>query len=237
MVVAWNTAARRGHYEKPTKGFWRSLTMTATAACRTQRSRANGGTAAPPLSLWWTNQGLPFAHIASCLFTLLMAAFTRCGLNRYHQSSWPSHERRHSRFDGPVWVHQRLSASPFSIVRSRRLAVRRWVPGLPTSSAGLHSTCAACLALWPNQRSLLGMSYTAMLVRRRLRRSSAVGAQLLRTGSLLKTCATTIKTYLESLSGPQLRKDWMNVPGELIQGRRTWSASIWNVVNSIGDAC
>ncbi len=56
--------------------------------------------------------------------------------------------------------------------------------------------------------------------------------------------ATTIKAdSLEPFSGPQIfgfyarwRKDWVKVSSELTQGRRAWSASVRDVVNSIGDA-
>ncbi len=47
---------------------------------------------------------------------------------------------------------------------------------------------------------------------------------------------------LEPLSGPrvfghaQWGKDWMKVSSELAQDRRAWSASVRDVVNSIGDA-
>ncbi len=60
-----------------------------------------------------------------------VSAFTRGGWSRHHQLSWPHLGRRHSRLDGPVRAHYRLSPSPFSIVRGRRLAVRRAVPGRP----------------------------------------------------------------------------------------------------------
>ncbi len=63
-----------------------------------------------------------------------------------------------------------------------------------------------------------------------------------RTGGQLKTWATTIKADVELLSGPRLfgharwRKDWVKVPSELAQNRRAWSASVRDVVNSIGNA-
>ncbi len=61
-----------------------------------------------------------------------------------------------------------------------------------------------------------------------------------RTGVQLKTA--TIKADLETLSGPRVfglalwRKDWVKVSSELTQDRPAWSASILDVVNSIGDA-
>ncbi len=63
-----------------------------------------------------------------------------------------------------------------------------------------------------------------------------------RAGGQLKTRATTIKADLEPLSGPRVfgharcRKDWVKVSSELAQDRRAWSASVRDVVNSIGDA-
>ncbi len=55
-------------------------------------------------------------------------------------------------------------------------------------------------------------------------------------------CTTTIKADPEPLPGPrvfhyaQLRNDWVKVSSELTQDRRAWSASVRDVVNSIGDA-
>ncbi len=63
-----------------------------------------------------------------------------------------------------------------------------------------------------------------------------------RTGGQLKTWATKIKADLGPISGPRAfgyarwRKDWMDVSSELAQGRQAWSASVRDVVNSIGDA-
>ncbi len=46
-----------------------------------------------------------------------------------------------------------------------------------------------------------------------------------------------IKADLESLSDhARWRKDWVKVSSELAQDRRAWSASVQDVVNSIGDA-
>ncbi len=49
-----------------------------------------------------------------------------------------------------------LSLSPFSIVRGRRFAIRRLVPGrpgswLPMSSAGLQLVCVTCEAVWERE--------------------------------------------------------------------------------------
>ncbi len=58
----------------------------------------------------------------------------------------------------------------------------------------------------------------------------------------LKTWETTVKADLEPLFGPRVfshtrwRKDWVKVSSELAQNRRAWSASVRDVVNSIGDA-
>ncbi len=63
-----------------------------------------------------------------------------------------------------------------------------------------------------------------------------------RAGGQLKTWATTVKADLKPLSGLQVfdharwRKDWVNVSSELPQDSRAWSASVWDVVNSIGYA-
>ncbi len=52
----------------------------------------------------------------------------------------------------------------------------------------------------------------------------------------------TIKADLEQLTGPQVfvharwRKNWLKVSSEVAQDRRTWSASVRDVVNAIGDA-
>ncbi len=56
------------------------------------------------------------------------------------------------------------------------------------------------------------------------------------------TWATAIKADLEPLPVPRvfgyarLRKDWVKVSSELTQDRRALSASVRDVVNSIGDA-
>ncbi len=55
-------------------------------------------------------------------------------------------------------------------------------------------------------------------------------------GGQLKTWATTIKADPELLSGPRVfgharwRKEWVKVSSELAQDRRTWSASVRDVV-------
>ncbi len=52
----------------------------------------------------------------------------------------------------------------------------------------------------------------------------------------------TLKKDLEPLFGRRVfgyarrRKDWVKVFGELAQDCRAWSASVCDVVNSIGDA-
>ncbi len=57
----------------------------------------------------------------------------------------------------------------------------------------------------------------------------------------MKAWATTLKEYLEPLSGQLVlgysrwRKDWVNVSGELAQDRQGWGASVRDVINSIGD--
>ncbi len=63
-----------------------------------------------------------------------------------------------------------------------------------------------------------------------------------RAGGQLETWATTMKADLEPLSGPLVfgharwRKDWVKeLPSELAQGRRVWSASVRDVVYSIAD--
>ncbi len=62
-----------------------------------------------------------------------------------------------------------------------------------------------------------------------------------RAGGQLKTWATTIKADLEPISGPRVlgharwRKDWVKGSRELAQDCLAWSASIRDVVNSIGD--
>ncbi len=87
------------------------------------------------------------------LFVYNLFICTCGGLNRHHQSNWPLCGCRNPRLDGSVRAWWRLLPSPFSIVRSRRLAVRREAPGLswpwlPTSSAGLQFACAACETVW-----------------------------------------------------------------------------------------
>ncbi len=62
-----------------------------------------------------------------------------------------------------------------------------------------------------------------------------------RTGGQLKTWASTTEADLEPISEPRVfgharwRKDWVKVFSELAQDRRTWSASVRDVVNAIGD--
>ncbi len=77
-------------------------------------------------------------HFASCVYMLfwlikmlakilvLASAFTRSGLSRHHQSSWPRRGWRRSRLDGPVRVHKKLSPNPFFIVRSNTLNFNCW---------------------------------------------------------------------------------------------------------------
>ncbi len=63
-----------------------------------------------------------------------------------------------------------------------------------------------------------------------------------RTRGQMKTYATTIKADLVPLSGPWVlgharwRNDWVNVSSEHAQDRRAGSASVRDVVNSIGNA-
>ncbi len=63
-----------------------------------------------------------------------------------------------------------------------------------------------------------------------------------RAGGQPKTWATTIKADPEPFAEPRVfgharwRKDWVEVFCELAQGRRAWSASVGDVVNSVGDA-
>ncbi len=63
----------------------------------------------------------------------------------------------------------------------------------------------------------------------------------MKTGSQLKTWATTIKEDLEPPSWPRVfgfarwRKGRVKVPSELAQDRRAWRSSPCDVVNSIGD--
>ncbi len=65
--------------------------------------------------------------------------------------------------------------------------------------------------------------------------------RLARGADELKTWATMIKADLEPLSGPRVfgharwRKDSVKVSSELAQDRRPWSASVRDVVNSIGN--
>ncbi len=47
--------------------------------------------------------------------------------------------------------------------------------------------------------------------------------------------ATTIETDLEPLFYARWGKDWVKGSSELAQDRRAWSASVNDVVNSIGD--
>ncbi len=62
-----------------------------------------------------------------------------------------------------------------------------------------------------------------------------------RVGGQLKTWATTIKADLEPLSGPRVfgharwRKCWVKISSELAQGRRAWSASVRDVINTVSD--
>ncbi len=62
-----------------------------------------------------------------------------------------------------------------------------------------------------------------------------------RAGGQLKKWATTIKADLEPLYGPRVfgharwRMGWVKVSSDLAQERRTWSASVRDVVNSIDD--
>ncbi len=64
----------------------------------------------------------------------------------------------------------------------------------------------------------------------------------LRTGGQRKTWAITTKADLKPLSGPRAfgharwRKDWVKVPSELAQDHRSWSVSVRDGVNSIGNA-
>ncbi len=63
-----------------------------------------------------------------------------------------------------------------------------------------------------------------------------------RTEGQLKAWSTMIKAGLEPLSGRRVfgyarwRKDWAKISSELAQDLRVWSASVYDVVNSIGDA-
>ncbi len=63
-----------------------------------------------------------------------------------------------------------------------------------------------------------------------------------RAGGQLKTWATTLKEGVEPLSGPRVygytrwRKDWVNVSSGLAKDHRVLSASLQDVVNSIGYA-
>ncbi len=102
-------------------------------------------------------------------------------------------------------------------------------------------------------------SISALLVQRRLRRfghaarrpeGELIKGLLLptpprmwrrRVGGQLKTWATTIKADLEPISGPRFfshtrwRKGWVNLSSGLAQDRRAWSASVRDVVNTIGE--
>ncbi len=68
------------------------------------------------------------------------------------------------------------------------------------------------------------------------------GTKNRRARGQLKTWATTIKADLEPISRPRIfgharwRKDWVKVSSDLAQDRRVWSASVRDVVNSIGAA-
>ncbi len=68
------------------------------------------------------------------------------------------------------------------------------------------------------------------------------GTKNRRAGGQLKTRATTIKADLEPISRPRVfgyarwRMDWVKVSGELAQDLQAWSASVQDVVNSIGAA-
>ncbi len=110
------------------------------------------------------------------------------------------------------------------------------------------------------RRRLCLTSIPVLLVQRRLRwfghAARRPGGELLkdllfptpphtwrrRAGGQLKTWATTTKADLKPISRPRVfgharwRKDWVKVSSELVQDRRAWSASIRDVVNSIGDA-
>ncbi len=61
-------------------------------------------------------------------------------------------------------------------------------------------------------------------------------------GGQLKTLATTIQANMEPISGPRVfgharwKQDCVKVSSELAQDRRAWSASVRDVVNTVGDA-
>ncbi len=91
--------------------------------------------------------------------------------------------------------------------------------------------CVQTVELW---RRLRLVSIPTQLVQRRLH---WVG----HTATLLKAWATTIKTGVEPLSGPQVfnyarwRMDWVKVSSELAQCCRAWGTYIRDVVSSICD--
>ncbi len=60
-----------------------------------------------------------YRQLAILSYLLVLASV----FTRHHQSSWPRRGWRHSRLDGPVRTHKRLSPSPFSIACGRRLEV------------------------------------------------------------------------------------------------------------------
>ncbi len=94
------------------------------------------------------------------ILLVLVAAFTRGGLNRHHQLNWPHLGWRHPRLDGPTSdFHPVLS--PSSVAEDSTSG--EGFPGLflswlPTPSAGLQFACATCETVWTFMNSSLFVS-------------------------------------------------------------------------------
>ncbi len=109
-----------------------------------------------------------------------------------------------------------------------------------------HRLCLTCIPALLVQRRLRWFGHCARRVEGELIKNLLLPtpprAWCRRPGGQLKTWAITIKAILGSLSGPRVfgharwRKDWVKVSSEVAQDRRSWSASVRDAANAIGDA-